>query len=325
MKKNCILGIDTSNYTTSAALVDTDGKLIANVKKLLPVKEGACGLRQSDALFFHTVQLPAILSEVGEYLDGGSPVAVGVSSRPRSVAGSYMPCFLAGVSAARAASVAACIPLYTFSHQCGHLMAALYSAGCEELTKTTFGAFHVSGGTTELLRASFNGNAFDTEIVGGTRDLNAGQAIDRVGVMLGLPFPCGPALERCAAENKKKLPPRKISAEGTYVNLSGLQNLAEKHYRETGDAPLTAAFTLAFIAESLAAMSRAYIEKFGPSPLLYAGGVMSNVYIKSYLGARFDARFAEPSLSSDNAVGIALLARRAYLGQEEQNGRQYHG
>ncbi len=317
MKNKIFLGIDTSNYTTSVAVVDINGTCLANIKKPLPVKEGACGLRQSDALFFHTVNLPEVLQLSKIHLEGNEILAVGVSDKPRNVEGSYMPCFLAGVSAATAAATATNSKLYRFSHQCGHLMAAIFSSGRKELTNNTFGAFHVSGGTTELVRAHFNGASFDTVIVGGTADLNAGQAIDRIGVVMGLPFPCGPAMEILATQNKTKLPPRKISVKGTTVHLSGLENLAKKLYDETKDKPLVAAFSLTFIAESLAAMSKAYLDIYGNQPLLYAGGVMSNGLIKSHICGKFDAAFAEPIFSADNAAGIALLARQTFLKTED--------
>lgn len=317
MKNKLFLGIDTSNYTTSVAVVDIDGNCLANIKKPLPVKSGACGLRQSDAVFFHTQNLPEAMRAAEDYLNVGSLAAIGVSEKPRNVDGSYMPCFLSGVAAATAASVASGARLYRFSHQCGHLMAALHSSGREDFKTTTFGAFHVSGGTTELVRAHFDGAAFETELVGGTADLNAGQAIDRIGVLMGLPFPAGPSMEALAKQNTKKLPPRKLSVKGTYVHLSGLENLATKLYNETHDKPLVAAFTLTFIAEALTAMSRAYIETYGAQPLLYAGGVMSNGLIKTHIRGKFDAAFAEPAFSADNAVGIALLARHTFLQAEE--------
>ena len=149
--KKIILGIDTSNYTTSVALMYDDGELIANIKKPLPVGEGERGLRQSEAVFAHIKNIPSAMDEVKAFLDGRNPVAVGVSAKPRNLEGSYMPCFLSGVAVAEAISASLGVPIYRFSHQCGHVMAALYSSGSEELMKERFAAFHVSGGTTELL------------------------------------------------------------------------------------------------------------------------------------------------------------------------------
>ena len=128
MTDGLILGIDTSNYTTSVALLTTEGEPVANLRRLLTVKEGERGLRQSDALFAHTKNLPELMREAEKYLCGRRPLALGVSTRPRNVDGSYMPCFLAGVSIAEGISAMLGAPLFKFSHQCGHVMAGLYSS-----------------------------------------------------------------------------------------------------------------------------------------------------------------------------------------------------
>lgn len=313
MKSGVILGIDTSNYTTSVALMSQSGELIANLKRPLPVKAGERGLRQSDAVFSHIKNLPDILKEAKGILDGVGIAAVGVSERPRNIEGSYMPCFLAGVSAAESAALAAHAPLYRFSHQCGHIMAAVYSSGKEELLSKSFAAFHVSGGTTELLRVTRDGFAFRAELVGGTADLNAGQVIDRIGVLMGLPFPAGAHIEALAMKNTKTIPRKKPPVRDLQVSLSGLENLAERLYRDSGDASLTSAFLLDYIGRALLMLTDGYISEFGSSPVLYAGGVMSNSIIKKMLAVAPDRYFAAPALSSDNAVGIAALARRAYL------------
>ncbi len=310
--KDVVLGVDTSNYTTSVAILDTDGGLVANLKRPLRVAPGERGLRQSDALFSHTVNIPDIMREAGEHLKDCKIVAVGVSEKPRNTEGSYMPCFLAGVSAAQSVAIAASVPLFRFSHQCGHIMAALYSSGAEHLLSEEFAAFHISGGTTELLRVRASSKGFDTQLVGGTLDLNAGQIIDRVGVYMGLDFPAGPMLECLALKNTKKIPKKKISINKMSVNLSGLENMAVKLYSETKDSKLTAAFVLDYIERAIIAMSEAYEAEYGKASFVYAGGVMSNSIIKKSLSERFCAYFAEPSMSQDNAVGVAALTLGAY-------------
>lgn len=313
MKPNFFLGIDTSNYTTSVA-VCRGGDVVANLKAPLPVKAGECGLRQSDALFAHIKNLPLLSEKLREVLEGNVPSAIGVSSRPRNLEGSYMPCFLGGVSAASMVASALGVPLFTFSHQCGHLRAALYSSGKGDLRRGTFGAFHVSGGTTEMLLVSPTDDGFHADIIGGTKDLNAGQLVDRIGVMLGLNFPCGIALEALAKENSKKVPRRKIKTESGFVHLSGVENMARKLYEETEDKPLCAAFVLRYLADAVIAMSKDLRASHGEAlPIVYAGGVMSNRLIqeavKSELSETF---FAEPLFSADNAAGIALLTEEKY-------------
>lgn len=312
IERKIILGIDTSNYTTSVALMYDDGELIANIKRPLPVGDGERGLRQSEAVFAHIKNMPSAMQEAREHLGGRSPSVVGVSTRPRNVDGSYMPCFLSGVAVAEGISASLGVPLYSFSHQCGHVMAALYSSRSEELIADKFAAFHVSGGTTELLIVKGAECGFDAQLVGGTKDLNAGQIIDRIGVFLGMPFPAGPHLERAALEYKGKIPSKKVSVTGTYANLSGLENMARKMYEDTSDVAMTAAFVFDYIGNAILKMCEGLLEEYGEMPFVFAGGVMCNSIIKAKLSARLDARFAEPMMSADNAVGIAELTRHSF-------------
>lgn len=313
MDSRVYIGIDTSNYTTSIAVIGADGQLIANLKRLLPVADGECGLRQSDALFAHIKNIPHLTEELRACMSDKTPVAIGVSTRPRNVEGSYMPVFLAGVAVAESLAAAFNIPLYKFSHQCGHIMAALYSSDRMDLADKEFAAFHVSGGTTELVRVSPDESGFITDIVGGTLDLNAGQVIDRIGVSMGMPFPAGAHLERMALGYSGKIEKKRISGDGLHVNLSGLENMAKKMYSDTADKSKVAAFVFDHVSRAIITMADAYKEKYGECPLVCAGGVMCNSVIKSKIKERHDAYFAEPALSSDNAVGIANLARRAHL------------
>lgn len=313
--KELILGIDTSNYTTSVGIVNIDNEVIANIKFPLSVKAGERGLRQSDAVFAHVKNLPFAMEAAQSILSSGKIVAIGVSEKPRNQDGSYMPCFLAGVAAAKSVAVALGVPLYRFSHQCGHIMAAHHSSGVE-LLSGEFAAFHVSGGTTELVRVKASDTGFDTEIVGESSDLNAGQAVDRVGVMMGLSFPAGAKMERLALTNTKKIPQKHPSVKGTVASISGLENLAIKLYEETADKALVSAFVFDYVANTLKRMRDGYVEKYGRVPFLFSGGVMSNSIIKDKL--REDGSyFSAPELSADNAVGIALLARRKYLSEND--------
>ena len=172
------LGIDTSNYATSLAVFHTAGEVVCAKKRFLPVKEGQLGLRQSDALFHHTAALPEMLEELGREFDLTQISAVGVSQKPRPVEGSYMPCFLAGVSAATAFAQARGIPLIHTTHQQGHAAAALFAAKGEELFRQKVLLFHISGGTTDLLLCN---EVKEITTLGTSTDLYAGQAVDRVG------------------------------------------------------------------------------------------------------------------------------------------------
>ena len=319
-KKSFYVGFDTSNYTTSMAACDESGKIIANVKMPLVVKEGNRGLRQSDAVFLHVKNFTEMYGRFALATEGyGDLIAVGASDKPRSCEGSYMPCFLVGYTSALAYAQNASVPTYTFSHQDGHIMAALYSAcngtnaDLDTLMSAPFAAFHVSGGTTELLYVDPTGNDFKVTLLGGTDDLNAGQAIDRTGVKMGLKFPCGPEMEKLANENKDKLPPRKICVKGYNCSLSGLENLAENIYKKTESREMTSAYVFEYVAATLMKMTDNLREQYPDIPVIYAGGVMSNKIIQTRLSTRDNVYFAEPQFSADNAAGIALLCRRRHL------------
>lgn len=312
--KKCFVGFDTSNYTTSVSVCDEDGVIIANLKRPLAVGEGQRGLRQSDAVFAHVKNLPDLTRELADILSGYEPVAVGVSSKPRDVEGSYMPCFLSGIAAANALAASAGLPVYEFSHQSGHIAAALYSAGrLDLLGRERFAAFHVSGGTTEVLLVNADNGDFSAELVAYTADINAGQAIDRVGVEMGLKFPCGVELEKLAAQYSGKIKKHKICVNDGICNLSGAENIAVKIYKDTGDKNAVAAFLFDFIGRTLVAMRESVIGRFGEMPVIYAGGVMSNAIMRDMLSAGCEAYFAEPQFSADNAAGIATLCRLEFL------------
>lgn len=300
------LGIDTSNYTTSAAVVSDDGTLIADSRLPVKVASGGRGIRQSDAVFAHVKNLPDVMAGIGDI--STSLAAVGVSYAPRDVEGSYMPCFLSGVAAAKSISSVAGLPCLQFSHQAGHIAAAVCTAGKEELLNEKFIAFHVSGGTTDLLLVD------DLKItqIGGTLDLNAGQAIDRVGVMLGLEFPCGKELEKISAPLDSVKPMSCV--KGMQCNLSGLENRAADMLKKGEGHDTIAAFTLGSVLATLDKMCENAIKEYGKLPVVFAGGVTANKYIKNALEEKYNAIFTAPDYSRDNAVGIAYLTRKACLG-----------
>lgn len=305
------LGIDTSNYTTSVALYDGSSNAMLQQKKLLPVKHGQLGLRQSDAVFHHTAQLHILFSELVKNIDTTQIAAIGVSSKPRPVDGSYMPCFTVGENTAKILSSALKIPLFEFSHQEGHISAALFSADREDLFSKEFLAFHVSGGTTEAVLARGYNCGFSLELAAKTLDLNAGQAVDRTGLMLGLDFPCGPKLEQLALNNSEKIKVRPTLKDCDCC-LSGLENICRKLIDENRSKEYIAAYCLKYIEETLSQMSVRLLEKYGRLPLVFAGGVMSNSIIKNSLKEKYNAVFAQPVYSSDNAAGIAYLTYRKF-------------
>lgn len=316
-----VLGLDTSNYTTSFAAMDTKSGRLVMEKKLLPVREGEHGLRQSDAVFHHVKQLGDVAEAVLKALPAGEAIrAVGVSAWPRRVKGSYMPCFLVGETSARLLSGALGVPLYRFSHQEGHVAAALYSAGKTHWLKAPFYAFHVSGGTTELLSCTPDKeHILQVECIGQTLDLNAGQAVDRVGAMLGLPFPSGPYLEELALSCGEDIRTKPV-LKGLDCCLSGVENQCKALLQQGKPHEYIAKFCLQSISDALAGMTKALFKVRPQAPLLYAGGVMSNSMIRARLEKEFGGVFAAPRFSSDNAAGTAfltMLSHQTQTGEDE--------
>lgn len=302
------LGIDTSNYATSLAVFDTNaGEVVCDCKKFLAVKPGQLGLRQSDALFQHTVALPQMIADLSQKVDLSCVGAIGVSAKPRPVEGSYMPCFLAGISAATSFSVAKEIPLVKTTHQQGHIAAALYATGDRCLFDTESLVFHVSGGTTDLLLCH---GADTITPLGTSSDLYAGQAVDRLGVKLGFPFPAGQYVSEQAALCADDIRP-KTSVRGMTCSLSGLENQCAKLLAE-GKAPsYVCKYCLLCIAETLVRMANAALEQHRGVSVVFAGGVMSSELIRTYVTKRIPgAHFVPGKFASDNAIGVSILAAR---------------
>ena len=302
------LGIDTSNYATSLAVFDADaGEVVCDCKKFLPVKAGQLGLRQSDALFHHTAALPELMQKINDTVPLSKIQAVAVSEKPRSVQGSYMPCFLAGVNAATAFSLASGVPLYKLTHQQGHIAAALYATGDKTLFERETLVFHVSGGTTDLLLCR---GAQSIILLGTSSDLYAGQAVDRLGVKLGFAFPAGVYVSEQAALCEERIKP-KVSVRGTACSLSGLENQCAKLLEQGKTAPYVCKYCLLCVAETLLRMAQNALQEHPNLPVVFAGGVMSSDLIRSYITARLpDARFVPAKFASDSAIGIAVLAAK---------------
>lgn len=314
---NGYLGLDTSNYTTSAAFSEASTGVVTQQKQLLPVKSGEVGLRQSDAVFHHVRQLPDMVEALRREVSGDL-IAVAASDRPQERDGSYMPCFLVGAGLARELGALLRIPVHFFTHQQGHVAAALYGADKLDLRHDRFLAFHVSGGTTDaILVRPDNEKVITCEVVASSLDLKAGQLIDRTGHILGLNFPAGPALEKLAeGADPSRLPPVRPSMDGVNCHLSGVENQCRRMLKDGYSPEEIALFCLKSVQAALFSMTEALLKQYGNLPLVYAGGVMSNSLLKTALGDAFGGSFAPPALSADNAAGIATLCRI----REEESG-----
>ena len=315
-----VLGVDTSCYTTSAALVDAQsGEILASSRSLLQVAAGERGLRQSEGLFQHVKNLPLRIADVMQGASGVQIAAVCASTRPRPAEESYMPVFRAGEGQARAAAALLRVPFYPVSHQEGHVRAATVDSGVD--TGRAFLALHLSGGTTELLLH----DAGALTLLGGSLDLHAGQLIDRIGVRLGLPFPAGPALEKLAMRGQAQ-GRIGVSMKGLDCNLAGAENKAVR-WIETGELPPEdiAAEIFDFVCRTILRQIEAASEQARCDQALLAGGVASSTLLKEMLLRRAKKlrlmcrlHFARPELSGDNAVGVALLGADALRAQKEE-------
>ena len=301
------LGIDTSNYTTSAAAFD--GRDGVNRSRLLDVAPGQLGLRQSDALFSHVKRLPVLMEQLFSAVSPGEIQAVAVSTRPRAVEGSYMPCFLAGVAVAKSLAAALGVPCHEVSHQQGHVAAALWSAGRMDLMDKPHLAWHLSGGTTELLSITPEGKNVRAEKIGGTSDISAGQIMDRTGKLLALPFPAGKALDQLSQGVDVK--PFRVKTQGLTFSLSGLENQVAAFYQRTNSPVETAAFAVSSVCDVVLRTTREAQKQYPGLEVVFSGGVASNVTLRRVCGFGV---FAAPQFSTDNAMGVAVLAERLSQG-----------
>ena len=300
-----VIGIDTSNYTTSIAFFDGTGG--ENCSKLLPVKSGELGLRQSDAVFAHIKSLPELSGRLFSHAREEIR-AVGVSTRPRAVEGSYMPCFLVGLSHATLLSNALHVPLVEVSHQQGHVAASLWSAGHLELMDEPHLAWHLSGGTTELLLVEPDGKLVKCTKIGGTTDISAGQLIDRTGQLLGLPFPSGKHLDALSREAAGKDFFR-VKCKDMTFSFSGMQNKVQQYFEANGDPAETAAYALRCVAYGVFHATQQALKAYPGLPVVFSGGVASNTLLRQVLEP-LNPIFAQPQYSTDNAMGVAVLASR---------------
>ena len=348
MSGRCFLGIDTSNYKTSVALVDEDGEILANHQRFLTVKEGERGLRQSDAVFQHVNRLPEMMEQLFRKpggFDGREIAAVSVSERPRPVEGSYMPVFMAGLAVARSTAAALGVPLYRVSHQEGHIEAVRHGTPLERSKR--FVSFHFSGGTTEAILVEERGAGTSYKIVGGSRDISYGQLLDRVGVALGMHFPCGAELDEIAmkssggsvsgvgwhdgnrgcgvtlskdaAEKSGKNPEAVrlpvIRSEDGWINLSGIETCCQRLIREGKESEALIRALFREVTASVGAMTRQIAKKYDVADFLYAGGVSSSQYVRTHLDTGTRRYFGAPELSADNAVGVALSGGKYYAAE----------
>lgn len=335
------LGLDTSCYTTSCALVSEEGELIGQARKLLEVKPGARGLQQSQMVFQHTRALPELIKQLPS---GVQLAGIGVSAFPRREKDSYMPAFLVGRGMAHSLGHLQNILVYEFSHQENHILAALRVLKC--VPREPFYALHVSGGTTELLYCEPAQDTFFTaQLISGAMDLHGGQFVDRIGVALDLPFPAGPHMERAAKTicddpkmlkttinnlvnashndevSKKEFKILPVSVKDGAISFGGPCSEAMRRIERAKKSELltdsykaqTALSVFHCMTRSLQKMLTYQWEQRPAKTLIAVGGVMANSYLRQALldfgrTKRVNVLLAPPEYSSDNATGVAYGA-----------------
>lgn len=305
--KDLVLGIDTSNYKTSLAFTDVNRSILMDSRKSLVVKQGERGLRQSHALFQHMENFPTMLINLFHQIDKNRIGAISVSSRPRPIEGSYMPVFKAGVNYGSVLAASLGVPFFEFSHQEGHLEAVKNGSFSDE---DEFLAYHLSGGTCELLYV--NGNSID--IIGGSKDISFGQVLDRIGVSLNMTFPAGENLDMLAIKAVDINSPllKKIPIDGLYINLSGIETQCQREIIQNNCVEGLIYELFMKMSECLCILTEKAILETGCNKILFTGGVAASKFIRNKIISNFDCKpvkieFGNPNMSTDNAVGISLL------------------
>ncbi|WP_053957128.1 hypothetical protein [Inediibacterium massiliense] len=312
--KNLVLGIDTSNYTTSIAIVDKNNHLLFEDRKLLDVQTGKRGLRQSDALFQHVVNLPLLFEKISKLSIGHLIQTVCVSHKPRPTEDSYMPVFKASQSFGKVIASTLDCEYKEFSHQEGHIEAAIWSI--KNNLKNEFLAIHLSGGTSEILHVKNNDQGgYIIDIIGGSSDISAGQFIDRIGVALGFSFPCGKEMDTLACKGKTNEILIPVSIKNTYMSFSGPETFTYKLLEKKYETSIICASVFKCIGSALAKTIEKAIQETKITQVLISGGVASSTYITQYLDTyfkdkKYDIFFGNAKYCTDNAVGIALLGNK---------------
>lgn len=301
-----ILAVDTSCYTTSLTVIDLSGDILFESYELLKVKEGTKGLRQSEGFYQHVYALNDAFSKFAKIHCPSKILAVACSTKPRPLEGSYMPVFEAGRLFCDNLSKTLNVPLYAFSHQEGHIMAAYKTSTLKDMPSEFF-AMHLSGGTTEWMRCQKKDLGFEIILLGESLDISFGQLVDRIGVSMGIDFPCGQAMDLLSQKNTSS-EFFKIKMRNNQFNLSGYENkyldFKNQHSPEEVSRHLF---------NTLAHLMKQWIDDVPKDmPILVAGGVASNSIIRNVLSSYKNLYFAKPKYAKDNALGIAFLGLLAF-------------
>ncbi len=317
-----ILGLESSCDETSAAVVEMseEGRFIRSniVASQIDVHRLYGGVVPEIASRAHIEAISKItyeaLEEAGISLSDVG--AIGVTAFPGLIGA-----LLVGVNFAKSLAYANDIPLVAVNHVHGHVSAALLS---EPELEPPFLALVVSGGHTSIYKVN---SYTEYEEIGSTRDDAVGESFDKVGRVIGMPYPGGSALDKLAYEGDPKaiaLPSPAIVGDNLDFSFSGLKTAAlnyinqmEQRGETINRADLAASYTLA-VTKAISKKISSAIEQTGMKTLVMAGGVAANSHLRKAIGEVCGAkkvRFVCPPLKlcGDNAAMIAAAAYYEFL------------
>ncbi len=312
-----ILGIESSCDETAAAVVRDGREIVSSViSSQIELHRPFGGVFPELAAREHLVKIRPVVNEAlakaGVGLTEIDAIAV---TRGPGLIGSL----LVGVSYAKGLAFGLGLPLIGVNHIEGHV----YSVNFENPpVKYPALALIVSGGHTNLFYIPEEGKY---RVVSRTRDDAAGEAFDKVGKLLGLPYPGGPAIEtisRGIDPSKVRFPVAKISDGRPDFSFSGLKTAVARYVRENGVEPVAeggepterireiAAGFQATVVRSLMSNVEKLADELGPRTLIVAGGVACNMALRdaaeSFGASRsIPVHFPSKHLSTDNAAMIA--------------------
>ena len=305
-----ILGIETSCDDTCAAVVSGTGETRSNViasQGLLHSRYG--GVVPEIASRRHLELIDAVIEDAleraGASMDDFDRIAV---TRGPGLIGAL----LVGVSVAKALAAVRRLPLVPVDHLHGHVVASTLG---ERPVEPPFVCLVASGGHTFVARVD---DSASYRVLGQTLDDAAGEAFDKGGRVLGLPYPGGPEMDRLARQGDPRAFdfPRSLPGVGLDFSFSGLKTALLYRVRDLGEAEasrrradLAASYQRA-IVDSLVARARQAIEREGVGRLAIGGGVAANSELRERVAELGVEVWVPPlALCTDNAAMIAAAAR----------------
>ena len=317
-----ILGIESSCDETSAAVVSMEKgerRILSNIVAsqiethrlyggVVPEIASRAHIEAISRITYEALETAGVtLKDIG---------CIAVTSHPGLIGA-----LLVGVNFAKSLAFAHGIPLVPVNHVKAHVAAAYLEYATLE---PPFTALVVSGGHTSIYNVS---DYTSFEEIGATRDDAAGEAFDKIGRVIGMPYPGGAAMDKLAYEGDSKavkLPSPAIPGDNLDFSFSGLKTAALNYInseRQKGEEPnhgdLTASYTKVIVDAIVKKVGLA-LDKTQSRTLVLAGGVAANSHIRGALEELCKRRrvdFCRPSLSlcSDNAAMVAAAGYFEYL------------